>query len=73
MSLFNRYEFDCEQILRARHAAEPNDGFQQQLQEERLADQLELLKTVEREGLPDTAERLASHLGILNDFLKRKD
>lgn len=52
---------------------ERDDGFQQQLQDEKLAEELALLKEVERAGLPDTAERLASHLGILTDFLKRAD
>lgn len=46
---------------------------QQELEEEKLSIELNCLDMVNKAGLPEVAKILATHLGILNDYLKCKD
>ena len=48
------------------------DYWQQELEAERMAHNLEALKRIERAGLPDVARDLAGELGLSDEFKRER-
>ena len=68
----NKLEITMSELSQDYDMTERDHDYQQkQLEEERLAHQLELLLFVHCDCSPTVATSLASELGIRNEFLKR--